>query len=500
MDKEFLKVENLEKSYGGVTVLRDFSLTIRPGEVHALIGHNGAGKSTVIRMLSGSQNPSSGKLYINGSEVALSSPRSARNMGIYTVFQELRLIDELTITENFFLGKEIRVNGFINKREMVKVTSEVLSKHNLGHLNVLEKAKSLSHASKQLVEIVSALNNDAKLILLDEPTTALQMSEIQDLLQTIRILSRIGISFLFITHKIDEAFSVCTHLTILRNGQMISSSSIDKTNRDEVLASVAGKKIVTVKKATILDTMQSDVALEVSHLKSDVLDIQQFKVNKGEVIGIYGLVGSGRTEFLETIYGARKYISGNMRLNGYLYRPKSPIYALRHGVLLLTEERKQNGIIPQLSSRINMILANLRQFNQGGFLQKRLIKSKTDEFINKLSIKGDMEQPIERLSGGNQQKVLLARWLLPEGQLLMLDEPTKGVDIGVKTEIHMMIRDLAKEGYAVLVVSSEVEEIIAVSDVVAVMNTGKISSVLRGSDIIEEKLLTESMEGIHHEV
>lgn len=500
MAKELLVVENLTKSYGSVTVLNNFSLTINPGEVHALIGHNGAGKSTVIRMLSGSQIPSSGNLYMEGKEVSFSSPRAARNVGIYTVFQELRLIDELTITENFFLGKEIRVNGFLNKREMEKVTREVLDQHHLGHLHVLDKAKSLSHASKQLVEIVSALNNDAKLILLDEPTTALQMSEIQDLLQTIRTLSQKGIAFMFITHKIDEAFSVCSHLTVLRNGRMISSSSIDKTTRDEVLTFVAGKKMEIVKKADSLDNDNFELALEVDHLKSNILNIEKCTVKKGEVIGIYGLVGSGRTEFLETIYGARKYINGNFRICGQAYYPKSPIHALRHGVLLLTEERKQNGIIPQLSSRSNMMLASLSQFSRFGFLQKGNMKKRTDEFIDKLSIKGDMDQPIERLSGGNQQKVLLARWLLPHGKLLMLDEPTKGVDIGVKAEIHMMIRELAKEGYAIIVVSSEVEEIISVSDVVAVMSNGRISAVLRGSDIMEDKLLTESMEGIHHEV
>ncbi|UOF89570.1 sugar ABC transporter ATP-binding protein [Fodinisporobacter ferrooxydans] len=495
MSDSIMTAANLQKSYSGVTVLHDFSLTIRPGEVHALIGHNGAGKSTVIRMLSGSELPTSGRIFVNGGEASLSSPRIARHLGIYTVFQELRLIDELTIAQNIFLGNEISSKGFLNKQRMEQLARDILHSHKLGYLDVKTKVKHLSHAEKQLIEIVSSLNNDARLILLDEPTTALQAAEIENLLDTIRSLSKKGISFLFITHKIDEAFSVCSHVTVLRNGHMVSSVPIEQTNQKQVLEYVAGRELVEVQHKESYNRKQAEVCLNVQDLKSDVLDIRSFVLRRGQIVGLYGLVGSGRTEFLETLFGARRYTSGEIFLEGHLYRPKSPVHAVRNGILLLTEERKRNGIVPLMDSRTNMILASLRDFQKFGFLERSKIEQRTSEYVAKLSIQGDIRQPITSLSGGNQQKVLLARWLLPNGRILMLDEPTKGVDIGVKTEIHAIIRNLAREGYAILVVSSEVEEIVAVSDTVAVMQQGSIKTLLEGEDISEERLLTESLEG-----
>ncbi|RIV18209.1 sugar ABC transporter ATP-binding protein [Alicyclobacillaceae bacterium I2511] len=491
----FIRVENLSKSYSGVTVLHDFSLVIRPGEVHALIGHNGAGKSTVIRMLSGSEAPTAGEIILDGQPVNLTSPRIARHLGIYTVFQELRLIDELTVSQNIFLGKELSSKGFSNKKKMNDLALTLLKGHNLSHIDVTAKLKSLSHAERQLIEIMSCITNDARLILLDEPTTALQSKEVQDLMNTIRELSQKNISFLFITHKIEEAFSVCTHVTVLRNGQMISSKSIAETNQNEVFEYVAGHKIVEVNSWKRNSGNALEVVLEVKNLKSDVLEIDSLRVKRGEVIGLYGLVGSGRTELLETLYGARPHTSGNMSLVGKPYHPKSPSVAVRSGVFLLTEERKINGIIPQLNSKMNMIIASVDKFQKFNFLRNHEVDQQTMKFVERLSIKGDMREPIVRMSGGNQQKVMLARWLIPNGQVLMLDEPTKGVDIGVKAEIHAIIRDLAKQNYAILVVSSEVEEIVAVSDIVAVMQGGRIKTMLEDNDITENRLLAESMEG-----
>ncbi|MCF8566709.1 sugar ABC transporter ATP-binding protein [Alicyclobacillus tolerans] len=497
--EQLLQVENLQKSYSGVTVLHDFSLVIRPGEVHALIGHNGAGKSTVIRMLSGSESPTAGRILLDGQEVALSSPRIARHLGIYTVFQELRLIDELTVAQNIFLGKELSTRGFVNRRKMEQRARELLCAHNLGHLDVTAKVKTLSHAEKQLVEIVSSLQNDARLILLDEPTTALQAAEIQELLQTVRDLSEKGIAFLFITHKIDEAFSVCQHVTVLRNGHIVSSKPIEEISQQQVLAYVAGHELVEKKQREPAEFKGAEVVLNVQGLHSDVLDIPEFAVRRGEVVGLYGLVGSGRTEFVETLFGARPYQRGHLQLLGRPYRPKTPRHAVRQGVYLVTEERKRNGIIPQLDSRTNMVIGSLSDFQSLGFLKRSKIEQRTDELVQRLSIKGDIRQPILRMSGGNQQKVLIARWLLPNGRVLLLDEPTKGVDIGVKAEIHAMIRELAARGYAILVVSSEVEEVVAVSDAVAVMHKGRIKVTLRGGEISEDRLLTESLEGHEYE-
>lgn len=486
--------KNIGKSYNNVVVLENFSITIGSGEVHALIGHNGAGKSTVIRLLSGSELPSSGAISVLAEDVQLTSPSVAQKHGIFTVYQELHLIDEMTVADNIFLGRELHKRGFVNRKSMASIATKLLAEHHEHRIDVTTKVKHLSHAKKQLIEIISALNNQAKLILLDEPTTALESEEIAILLDTIRGLTKTGVSFLFITHKLDEAFAVADHVTVLRNGRTVLQTSTQEANREEVVRSVVGKEL-TVFNKTSVNASFTEKALEINDLRSDVLTGVNLKVHKGQVIGLYGLVGSGRTEVLETIFGIRRFSMGNMALFGKPYKPRSPLQALRAGVRLLTEDRKLTGIIPQMDSRMNMALSSLYSMQSYGFINRRMVMQSTDEFVSTLSIKGDMSRPIVRLSGGNQQKVLLARWLMLTGAILLLDEPTKGVDIGVKAEIHGIIRNLASEGYAIIVVSSEVEEIMTVSDSIIVMSEGRTKDrVYDAQSVTEDELLFEAME------
>lgn len=492
-DEIVLAAEHVTKSYNSVVVLDDFSISIRPGEVHSLIGHNGAGKSTVIRMLSGSELPTTGSIRINATPVELSSPVIAQRNGIYTVYQELHVIDEMTVTENIFLGHEITSYGFVDRARMRKVTAELLTQYHAEKLNPDMKMKHLSHAHKQLVEIISALHHQARVILLDEPTTALEAGEIAFLLETIRKLTRTGVSFLFITHKLDEAFAVSDHVTVLRNGKTVLSNPIEHVSKEAVVQSVVGQKLE--KSSRVQNRAFGETVLAVDNLQSEVLRGASLELHVGEVIGLYGLVGSGRTELLESIYGARRLQSGSMRLFGHPYRPKSPIHALKAGLRLLTEERKRTGIIPQLDGRVNMTLSSLHRFQRGGFVQRQSVNRTVQEYVGRLAIQGDMTRPIMRLSGGNQQKVLLAKWLLREGTVLLLDEPTKGVDIGVKAEIHAMIRDLAHQGHSLIVVSSEVEEILDISDTVVVMSEGRTkSTVFKAETVTEQALLVEAME------
>ncbi|PSR22713.1 MAG: sugar ABC transporter ATP-binding protein [Sulfobacillus acidophilus] len=494
---EILRVAHLNKEYSGVQVLRDFSLTVNAGEVHALIGHNGAGKSTVVRLLSGSEQPTSGGFFVGGHPAVMSSPRIARDFGIYTVFQELRVIDQMTISQNIFLGGELNNKGFVLSREMDRQAHDLLKSYGLSHLDVRQKVRDLSHAEKQLIEIVSAMNGKPKLLILDEPTTALQISEVNTLLETVRKLADQGVAFIFITHKIAEAFSVCSHVTILRNGITVSSGPISQVSQKQVLQHVVGSTVIETDRRRELVSGEpgGQVVLTVQNLRSDVLNVSKMVVERGSVLGLYGLVGSGRTELLETIFGARKFSSGTMLLEGKEYRPHSPVDAVQAGVFLLSEDRKRTGIVPQMSAKTNMVLASLHDFQRWGFVRRGGVNMKVQEYVQKLTIQGNIEGPISHLSGGNQQKVLIARWLIPRGILLMLDEPTKGVDIGVKAQIHTIIRALADEGYAVLVVSSEVEEIAVVSDRVAVMANGMIRAVLCGAEIVERTLIEESLVG-----
>ncbi|MHB1629857.1 MAG: sugar ABC transporter ATP-binding protein [Bacilli bacterium] len=490
-----VSAKDISKRYNNVTVLDNFSITIGSGEVHALIGHNGAGKSTVIRLLSGSEPPSSGTISILGEDAQLTSPSLAQKKGIFTVYQELHLIDEMTVADNIFLGRELHKRGFVDRKRMDSLAAKLLAGHHQHRVDARTKVKHLSHAKKQLIEIISALNNQAKLILLDEPTTALESEEIAILLDTIRRLTETGVSFLFITHKLDEAFAVADHVTVLRNGRTVLQAPTAAADREEVVRSVVGKELTAFAK-TAVNASFTETALEIHDLRSDVLAGVNLTVHRGQVIGLYGLVGSGRTEVLETIFGVRRFAAGNMTLFGKPYQPRSPIRALRAGVRLLTEDRKRTGIIPQMDARMNMALSSLHAMQTNGFINRRKVTRATDEFVAALSIQGDMSQPVVRLSGGNQQKVLLARWLMRTGTVLLLDEPTKGVDIGVKAEIHGIIRRLAHEGYAMIVVSSEVEEIMSVADAVIVMAEGRTKDrVYDARSVTEDELLFEAMEG-----
>ena len=495
-----LVADHLVKMYNNVVVLEDFSIVIRPGEVHALFGHNGAGKSTVIRMLSGTEVPTTGSLEVEGNEVHFKNPLAAQRAGIYTVYQELHLIEEMTVEENVYLGRELHRNGVVDRASMRNATLKLLAEHHSERLHPDTRVKTLPHAQKQLIEIISALHNDARLILLDEPTTALEKEEIDRLLQIIRELRKKGVSFLFITHKLDEAFAVSDYVHVLRNGKTVMTGAVADISHEQVVRYVIGKTLEETKAdsfekvSQVNQTSVGECLLEMSNVAASGLQDVSLRVHRGEVLGLYGLVGSGRTEVLETIFGVRKVTGGSMTLQGHKYHPKSPAKALESGVRLLTEERKKSGIIPQLDGRINMGLAALNTHQNLGFILKKKLYGAIAEMGQKLSIKGDLNQAVVRLSGGNQQKVLLARWLLLPGDLLLLDEPTKGVDIGVKQEIHGIIRELSQSGYAVIVVSSEVEEIMEVSNRIAVMVDGRmLDRVFDVADTTEEQLLRRAM-------
>jgi len=480
-----LVVRGVSKSYGATKALSDVNLAIPPGKVVGLIGHNGAGKSTLLRALSGAEVPDEGAISLDGDAVQFRSPGDASARGIACVYQELSLINELTVAENLFLGAEKLAGPLLDRRAMNKAADELCAEYGI-LANGADLVARLPVAQRQLLEVVRAIHRDAKYLLLDEPTTALEQNQIDELLEVIRRLaSERGIGVLFIDHKLNEVYAVAGHIVGLANGQIVLDGDVRDIAVEDVVEAIVGEganqrlKSVSAFEASAdvraradADAPSGTVAFEVHGLHGNGLIGIDLKVHAGEILGIYGLVGSGRSRFLRTVYGAEPAPEGAMFLAGKPFNPKSPGHSIAQGIAFLSEERKFDGFIPQMTSIENIIMPVLQRFLRIGILNWPALKRAADAVLSSIPIRGDVREPIVSLSGGNQQKALFARALLQSPKLLLLDEPTKGVDIGAKTEIYDIIRGLAAQGRSVLLVSSEEEELIEVADRVVVFRNG----------------------------
>lgn len=475
-----LVVTGISKSYGATHALADVSLAIPAGKVVALVGHNGAGKSTLLRTLSGAETPDAGTIRIDGQPVEFHRPAEANAAGIATVYQELSLVNELTVAENLFLGAEKLAGPMLDRRVMNAEADAVCAEYGI-QATATSRVADLSVAQRQLLEVARAIHRDARFLLLDEPTTALEQSQIDTLLDLIRRLAaERGIGILFIDHKLDEVFAIANHVVGLANGEVVLDGSADTVKREEVVEAIvgAGENAHAVGDAGARAARpERDLAgvrtvFEARDLHGNGLAGVDLKARAGEVLGIYGLIGSGRSRFLRTVYGAEPMAQGQMLLDGAPYRPASPRDAIARDVAFLSEERKSDGFIPQMTSLDNVVLPVLGRFLSAGMLKWRALYRAAEGVLDHIPIRGDVRQPITALSGGNQQKALFARSMLQAPKLLLLDEPTKGVDIGAKAEIYAIIRDFAGEGGAVLVVSSEEEELLEVADRIVVFRNG----------------------------
>jgi ABC-type sugar transport system ATPase subunit len=488
-----LVVRGISKSYGPTKALSDVSLTIQPGQVVALIGHNGAGKSTLLRSLSGAEVPDSGSIAVDGSTAPFASPKDAARAGIACVYQELSLIDELTVAENLFLGTERTAGGLLSRSAMNKRADELCREYGIPARGT-DKVAHLPVAQRQLLEVVRAIEHDAKYLLLDEPTTALEERQVERLLDVIRQLtSERGIGVLLVDHKLDEVFAVADHVVGLSSGQIVLNEKLESVDRQAVVDAIVGDHETTIEEiigdganAARSSTLGSDVpdfgpvVLDVDDLRGNGLNGISLQVREGEILGIYGLIGAGRSRFLRTVYGAEPIGQGSMTLKGESYRPKRPGSAIARGVAFLSEERKQDGFIPQMSSIENAVLPILGRALRTGIINWRSLRASASTVLDQVSIRGDVSSPITSLSGGNQQKALFARATLQAPRLLLLDEPTKGVDIGVKQEIHDIVRTLARDKrVAVIVVSSEEEELTGLADTITVFRGGGSDGVVR---------------------
>lgn len=483
-----LEARNVSKRYGYTQALDDVTLSVVAGEVHGLVGHNGAGKSTLLRVLAGADRPDAGMLLLDGRRLELGSPHDAIGRGISCVHQELSVVDNLTVAQNLFLGREIRKMRFrLDIPEMERQTAAFLHEFGLD-IPPGQRVRELTVARRQLIEVITALHRNARFLLLDEPTSALEVSQIEDLLKTIRrVAAERGVGVLLIDHKVDEVYAVADRVTALRNGCVLLSGRISEVRREDVIGAIVGDagngrpahgaaaparpQEERAGKAT--EARVRPPALEVRGLRSETLRGVSLVAHAGRVLGIYGLVGSGRTDLLCTLYGVEKMTGGTIELFGRPYRPHGPEAAIRAGIAYLSEERKADGFVPKLTPVANVTLPVLARYVRMAVLSLRRAAADARRSLSRVDVRGDLDGAMDDLSGGNQQKVLFARVMLQSPRLLLLDEPTKGVDIGAKREIQQIVRSFVRDSaVAALVVSSEEEEILALADDVVVFHNG----------------------------
>lgn len=488
-ENDILLMENISKSFPGVKALSDVNLTVRKGTIHALMGENGAGKSTLMKILDGIYTPDSGQITFHGQPVTIDTTYAALKLGISMIHQELSPIPYMTVAENIFLGREpLGQFGLIDKRKLNADTKALLDRLEID-INPTSIMKALSVANTQMVEIAKAISYDSSLIIMDEPTSAITEREVAHLFSIIRSLKAKGVTIIYITHKIDEVFRIADDITVLRDGRHVATVSASQTNKGHLISMMVGRELTDMFPKEYAPI--GDVVLSVHNLtREGIVKDVSFDLRRGEILGIAGLMGAGRTEVIEGIFGIHKIDAGEIIIRGKKTQINSPADAINHGLALLTEDRKLTGILGVLPVRDNMMVASLSHYENRGFLNKRLIDATCKQEKSRLDIKTpSMDQLIKLLSGGNQQKVLVSRWLLTSPDILILDEPTRGIDVGAKAEIHKLMCKLAQDGKAIIMISSELPEILGMSDRILVMHEGRVGGVFERKDATQELIM-----------
>ena len=490
MDQDsVLVMEHVSKSFPGVKALSDVHLTVRRGTVHALMGENGAGKSTLMKVLIGMYIPDEGTILFQGKPVKIENTQQALRMGISMIHQELSPEPYMTVAENIYLGREpISRFGLIDKKKMVADTRALLERLEIS-INPNTVMRNLSVANTQMVEIAKAISYNSSLIIMDEPTSAITEREVAQLFQMIRTLREQGVGVIYITHKMDEVFRIADEITVLRDGQYIATVPAAQTDRNSLIAMMVGRELTNLFPKE--DAPIGEVVLSVRNLtRNGIVHDVSFDLRRGEILGLSGLMGAGRTEVIEGIFGIKPIDAGTITVMGKPVQIKSPADAIRHGMALLTEDRKLTGIMGVLSVRDNMMIASLGNYAKAGILNKKIINETCAREKTRLELKTpSMDQLIRLLSGGNQQKVLVSRWLLTVPEILILDEPTRGIDVGAKSEIHRLMSKLAQEGKAIIMISSELPEILGMSDRVLVMHEGRVGGEFARKDATQETIM-----------
>jgi len=496
-----LSVKGIRKSFNDVEVLHGVDFDLNPGEIHGIVGQNGAGKSTLMKIINGVYSRDGGEVYIQGSSVALGSPVKANQLGVAMVFQEFSLIPTLSVADNMFLTREPLKNRFIDKKKMHRKAKQVFDQLDID-LDVTRTVGKLAVGTKQVVEIAKALSQDAKILILDEPTASLSSVEIDSLFNFLKKLKNEGIGIVFVTHHLDEIIEICDRVTVIRDGEVALSDLIDQLSLKDIIKAMIGKELTSQQESLKKTINYENPLLQVKDLSiTEKLDNISFTLYQGEILGIAGVLGSGRSEILKAIYGLLRYSSGKIMINGEVVNFKHPMAAIDSGCFLVPEDRREEGIIAGQSLHFNILLPIWRRLKKFFFIQEKESRIISKKYVSDLDIvTTGIQQKLGRLSGGNQQKVVFAKSLATGPKILLLDDPTVGVDIGTKSEIAAIIRNITAEGNSAIFVSSEMKEMADLCDRILVLRRGKIVNEIDNSNkIITEERLMQEIQGVNHD-
>ncbi len=495
MDTEpILRVEGVTKTFPGVRALDSVDFEVYPNEVVALLGENGAGKSTLMKILAGAYQKDSGRILLQGKEIHPKNPSHSQDLGISIIYQELTLTPNQTAAANIFIGHEPRYGGLltpfrlINKRKMEQQAKELLERVG-ARVNPASLIENLSVSERQQVEIAKALAVDAQVIIMDEPSSALGQDETKALFQIIRNLKERGLSVIYITHRLEEVFEVTDRIVVMRDGRRVGALNTAETNNDEIIHMMVGRELGDLFQKEIVEI--GEPVLQVEHLsRGTAIKDVSFDLHRGEILGFAGLVGAGRTETMRLLFGADHKDAGTIRVNGQIAHINSPKSALKYGIGLVPEDRGNQGLVLIHSVLFNMILPTLNKYTLLGWVKARQIRRVAEDYVQRLRVRTpSMRQLAGNLSGGNQQKVVLAKWVMANPKVLIMDEPTRGIDVGAKAEIHHLMTDLAKQGIGIIMISSEMPEILAMSDRIVVMHEGQVAGILNRGEATQELIM-----------
>ena len=485
-----LRMEHISKIFGPVTALKDVTFTAKPVKVHALCGENGAGKSTLMKVLAGVYQPNSGKMFFDGQELSFANPGEAINAGISMLFQELDLAEHLTVYENVFLGNEIMSNipFVIDSKAMIARTQELCDQYGFS-IDPTALISTLTTGQCQIVELLKALMRNAKVIVMDEPTSSLSEGEAKQLFDIVKMLRKKGLIIIYISHRMEEVKMLSDDISVLRDGEVVATGTSEEMDIPTIVKNMVGRELNDYYPAR--DVKIGEVCFEAKSISSDegISDIS-FTVRKGEIVGVAGLVGAGRTETANAIFGAYPLASGIVAIHGQTVKIKSPADAIKNGIALLTEDRKRTGLCTNLPCSWNMTLPNYSRIGMKTLLKMSKEQALCDEYGKKVSVKwSESDAPADSLSGGNQQKVLIGRWLMADSEFLIVDEPTRGIDVGAKKEVYLLLNELASQGKAILMISSELPELFGTCDRILVMRNGRIVGNFETSQTSPEEVM-----------
>ena len=496
MTENILELKNMTKRFSGVEVLHEVSFSLRPGEVHALLGENGAGKSTLVKVMTGVHQPDKGEIYLDGKHVAFSDTRESRQAGIAAIYQELSLFPDLEVAENIFVGRQpTTIGGRIDWRKLYADAGSLLE--SLGvHLDLKQKARSLSIAQQQMVEIARAFSINARILIMDEPTSSLTLNEVADLFRLVRRLRDEGTAVVFISHRLEELFELADRVTVMRDGSYVDTCSIKDVSRDDLIRLMVGRTITNLFPKQ--DVKAGKVILKVENLeRAGSFRNVSFELRCGEILGMAGLVGAGRTNVARAIFGVEPATAGSIQIEGRKVAITSPQQAIKLGLAYVPEDRQLHGLIPAMNITSNISLPMLSKYARRGWLQDKTERKAAYDAALQMEVRANnIWQMARELSGGNQQKIVLSKWLSTNPRILILDEPTRGIDVGTKAAVHALMSRLASEGMAILMISSELPEILGMSDRVIVLREGHMTGHFSRAEATQEKIISAATQAV----